>query len=562
MQNCKSKNNLITGIILLILAFVSVVGVLRTVYYSADIDESYAITMAVRIAGGDRMLADMWEPHQMSAVLYAPLVAVYQSIVGSMEGALVFMRFCGVIIQFLISIFLYKTLRRDMSPLLSGLLSCAYFNFTPKHIQSPEFTLIFYWGTMLLMLCLLRFAEKEHTGWVVAAGLCTSVTVLCYPAAVTMFVYVWVWFWIKKYKKQAGCYTAVCAICAICFVAFVMICGGGSGVFENISSVLMDESHDQSLSALFVWHLEELWSIVKVPLAMMVLCHVGRPVIGRRKGKEHHFMSALLFCVSAYAIWQFHTIEKVNFLIFYPIVLQVFMVEWYAYATFAKEEKDRLSFSVTLPLNLAGVVAILFSSNLPASYTMSFFMPSVLLGAWQILRIYKKVQARAVAAVVLLVVVISQLLVARICLVRFTSTQRKNILETYYEVDHGVLKGIRLGEVDYIHYQAKSELLARYVEGEDTFLYVGADMFMYNALKAEQIATGNTISTPAFSQQLMKYYDTHPERIPTVVFVDREYGADFSEVIEKEPMKTFMETYFEMDEAVMEPVVTVYCRER
>lgn len=265
-------------------------------------------------------------------------------------------------------------------------------------------------------------------------------------------------------------------------------------------------------------------------------------------------------------------------MVFYPIILQVFVVEWYAYASFPKTEKDRMYFETVFPLTVIGVVAILLSSNVLTAYSMSYFMPGVLLGVWQIYRVYaagaapdavaeedgkgKGRRTYAWMAVLLLVCFTVQLFAARICLVRFTSTQKKNIFQPYYEVTHDVLRGVRLGDFDYVQYEAKSGLLHKYVEEGDNFLYVGADMFLYSQLAGAQIATGNTISTPAFGEQLMKYYETHPDKLPTVVFVDREYGADFSQVLLTEPMKTFMETYFDMDGAVTETAVTVYTRER
>lgn len=592
MQICKNRKYLVAGILLVLLCILSAIGIWKTVYYSADIDESYALTMAVRLANGERLFVDMWEPHQMSAVLYAPIVALYKGITGSMEGALVFMRFFGVFVQGVISVWLYRSLRKDMSLRLSIVLAFAYFNFTPKHIQSPEFTLLFYWGMMALMLSLLGFFRSNRKRYGILAGLSVSGLVLCYPAAVLVFVYVLVWFIWQKKNGNGGIsalwyFAGTCVACGAIFLIYVLYTGGGFGVFSNISNILMDESHDQSLAYLLESHIKGLWEMLKIIVPVIVLCHVGRPVFCRKVKRDFCFLSVLLFFTGAYAIYQFHTITEVNFMVFYPIVVQIAVVEWYAYATFEKTEKDRLYFSVSLPLNFMGFVAVLLMSNLPTGYSVSFLMPGVILGVWQIYRVYGEA-ADAVGetaakentaaenriaenmtigkiwrfmAICLLICVVSQMFVARICLVRFTATQRKNIFETYHRVEEGVLKGIRLGNFDYEQYEIKRELLEKYVEAGDRLLYIGADMFLYSQLQRGQIATGNTISTPAFSTQLMCYYEKHPEKMPTVVFVDREYGADFSVILEQELMKAFMEEHFDMEKAVSEPAVTVYKRE-
>ena len=80
------KNRVWVGILFAVCILLSLIGIWKSVYVSADIDESYAFTMAVRIAGGERMFIDLWEPHQMSAFLYAPLVWIYKSIAGNLDG--------------------------------------------------------------------------------------------------------------------------------------------------------------------------------------------------------------------------------------------------------------------------------------------------------------------------------------------------------------------------------------------------------------------------------------------------------------------------------------------
>ncbi len=577
MQREKNRKNLITILLFVLLGVLSAIGIWKTIYFSADIDESYALTMAVRIASGECMIYELWELHQMSAALYAPLVVLYRGIAGSMEGALIFMRICGLFVQALLSVFLYRTVRRDMPVWISMLIAFAYFNFTPKHIASFEFSLLFYWAFMALMLCLLRYMATKHMRWMTTAGIAMSVIVLCYPTMLILFVYLVAYLCVKKEKKAAGILSLTCGVLGALFVLCLIVQYGGFGLFAYIPNVMMDESHTQNLALHIYTHLQGIWEMLFVPLALMILFHVGRPVLDKKKQRGALFLGLLLIAETVYALVQFHTINDVNFMVFYPVILQVFVVEWYAYASFPKTEKDRVYFEAVFPLTLVSVSAILLSSNVLTSYSMSYFMPGVLMGARQIYRVFacdmarepiqeseKNVRRRSYAwmAVLLLVCFMVQLFAARICLVRFTSTQKKNVFEPYYEVTHDVLKGVRLGDFDYVQYEAKSGLLDKYVEAGDNFLYVGADMFLYSQLEGATIATGNTISTPAFGEQLMKYYEVHPDKIPTVVFVDREYGADFSQVLLTEPMKSFMETYFDIEQAVLEPAVTVYKRER
>ena len=187
------KNRVWVGILFAVCILLSLIGIWKSVYVSADIDESYAFTMAVRIAGGERMFIDLWEPHQMSAFLYAPLVWIYKSIAGNLDGALVFMRFMGVLVQALLSVWCYCVLRR-YQPFLAGICAILYLNFTPKHIQSPEFTSIYYWMMMALILCTLSYMQHKKKRYLILSGLFMSMAVLCYPTAVLLFLYLQVLF--------------------------------------------------------------------------------------------------------------------------------------------------------------------------------------------------------------------------------------------------------------------------------------------------------------------------------------------------------------------------------
>lgn len=155
------KDKLFSAVLFIILFILSAIGIWKTVYISADIDESYALTMAVRIMRGDKMFITMWEPHQMSAVLYTPFVWLYKSISGSLTGVLVFMRWVGIVVQLLISICVYRCLHKENSSRLAMIAAFAYFNFTPKHIQSPEFTSMCYWLLMLLILSMISYERSQ-----------------------------------------------------------------------------------------------------------------------------------------------------------------------------------------------------------------------------------------------------------------------------------------------------------------------------------------------------------------------------------------------------------------
>ena len=71
MKDRTKRENLIWLLTVLTLLGLSAVAVVRSLIIGLDIDEQYAVTLAYRIARGDILVKEVWEPHQTSALLPA-----------------------------------------------------------------------------------------------------------------------------------------------------------------------------------------------------------------------------------------------------------------------------------------------------------------------------------------------------------------------------------------------------------------------------------------------------------------------------------------------------------
>ena len=74
------------------LALLCAAALLRSVLTGLEIDEAYTLSLAHRLISGDRLFADMWEPHQLSALPPAALLALYMAVAGTTTGAVLFFR--------------------------------------------------------------------------------------------------------------------------------------------------------------------------------------------------------------------------------------------------------------------------------------------------------------------------------------------------------------------------------------------------------------------------------------------------------------------------------------
>ena len=149
----------------------------------------------------------------------------------------------------------------------------------------------------------------------------------------------------KENRKESFLFALTCFLAGVCFLLYICVRGGGiTQVLQNIPNVLSDASHKQSLVAMAKDHLVHLARILYVTAGFIVLCQVGRPVLDKKNAHASVFMGVLLLLQAVWMVIQFHTIQSVNFMVFYPIVCQLFVIGWYAYAAFDKTEEDRQLF--------------------------------------------------------------------------------------------------------------------------------------------------------------------------------------------------------------------------
>ena len=561
---------------------ITLAGAYKTLLISADIDEAYALILAQRLAGGDRLLLEMWEPHQLSALLYVLPVFVYQLLVDSAgKGILLFLRALGLLVQLLMAIWLYRELsggRRSGSSLWIAFL---YLNFTPKLIQSPEFNILFYWAMTAMLLLLRRQnirSKAPEQGKLsipesICLGLCMCVMVLCYPTAVLVFVYVLLLQLFRKDHRAALWFGGTCLLAAALLLLGMALAGDFSAALSNVGNVLSDSSHDQGIGARWLWHGQTLIRLFMVTAALLVLCLVGKPVLDRKSTADGWFEGAFLLLQAGWMLYRFHSWQGKVYYDYLSVVGELFLAGYVLLRGYRKQEESsgessgENSGKGLLALTLLSLASVMTLSNLAANYSMGMLMPYLLIVILPALTAKISFAAEPksrgrlfcrVTALLLAVVFTLQICVIRCVLVRFSGNQRRNVFETYYQVNHGPIAGIRLSGDDWKHYDDLLHAYALGVRKEDKVLFVGASMFFYSLLKPEQIAMGNTISSPVYDRQILSYYEELPDRLPTLLVLDGGYVADYTEFMRMEPFASFVRERFDLTKGEVYGSVVIY----
>lgn len=169
---CRDKKKKYIVMLLLVGSFLAA---LKCIFVSLQMDEEYAVSMSYRLLQGDRLFAQIWDPHQTSAFLIEFLMWIYLKIFHTTTCSVIFIRTVGVLIQLSIAYYLYRMLCYLMEPEYSFYLAVVYFNLLPKTYVMPEFSNMMAWGLTMLLLSLFRLAMLQgriSSGRVLLSGEC------------------------------------------------------------------------------------------------------------------------------------------------------------------------------------------------------------------------------------------------------------------------------------------------------------------------------------------------------------------------------------------------------
>lgn len=87
------KNTVKSKKIWKVICFLAIIAyTLKNLFVGADTDEGYGIMVGYRLAMGDRLLLEMWEPHQTSAIFTAVFIKLFVMLTGGVDYLNLFLR--------------------------------------------------------------------------------------------------------------------------------------------------------------------------------------------------------------------------------------------------------------------------------------------------------------------------------------------------------------------------------------------------------------------------------------------------------------------------------------
>lgn len=185
-QNTARRRFTPTQLGVLVLLILSVAVMLKTLFVGLEIDEEYALSIGFRIVKGDTLFYTMWEPHQLSALTAAALVALFMKITGSTTGVLLFVRVCMLAAKALLSYVFYREFKRRLGPCGAMLGALVLFLYTPKWFLGPDYICQqFHYTVAAFLVFYDYYTHNFRRPWQLVFGaVCLSLSFLAFPQSV------------------------------------------------------------------------------------------------------------------------------------------------------------------------------------------------------------------------------------------------------------------------------------------------------------------------------------------------------------------------------------------
>ena len=260
------------------LAAVCALIMVRQIFVGLEIDEPYALALGFRLVQGDRLFAEMWEPHQLCSLPPALLVAAYLGLTGTTTGLLVFVRAVLLVCKAALSWAFYREFARDLGKSGAG-LALVLFLYTPKWFLGPDYIGQQFLFTVAAFLCFHHYVTRGfRRPWLVAVGaVFACLSFLAYPQSAAAFPVLWLGLFLLGRRGGEPRFLGIprgawvlLGSCAVCGGAFLLWALAGMGFdaaafLERVGLILNDPQYGftaaeklaqlarQSLSVLRGW---------------------------------------------------------------------------------------------------------------------------------------------------------------------------------------------------------------------------------------------------------------------------------------------------------------------
>lgn len=537
----QTHKNRIVPMLFVLLCAASLVVMARSAFVGLEIDEEYALSLGYRLVSGDRLFYSMWEPHQLSSLPAAALLAVFIGITGGTTGVLVFFRLVVLVCKAGMSYVFYREFRRDLGRPAALLAALVLFAFVPKWFLGPDYTgQQFHW-TLAAFLCLHHYVTRGcRQLWLVPLGaVCACFGYLAFPQSAAAFAVLWVGMLILGKRcgepKARGAW-ALLGSCAVCGAAFLVYALSGVGfsiplLLDRLTLILHDPQYNFTTAermallagqALTVAR-SLLWPLLASAALSAALYLIKRqPITAERL---LNFWAALAAVQCLLRAVKDGSLDERQFV---PVV--VLAGAWAFWQGRGRPGNAELFWLGYLP-GLAAYAMILRSTLLGLAPTFMYLTWPAVCGMLALVNHADDAKARRAEGMLCLAAMLAFLLVCRVWCVQTTGWKAADVTDTpLVRITTGPAKGIYADAKAADMQECLCEALQPYA-GQPILQAIG-EQHGLGFLMADgtlQVAQASVISGTDSDPRFEQYYADVPDKKPRVILYDDAEVRDMAE---------------------------------
>ena len=549
----------------LLLKIILLLVMLKMVFVGSNSDEGYAIELCYRLAKGDLLITQMWEPHQTSAIFGAILMRLYWVFTGgSSTGSVLFFHICGVICQLSVAYFLYHVVKKELPEKLAFYLAIIYALCWPKGVIAPEYSNLQNWFLTCMVLCLVLAKEKA---WCYCyAGFFLACLVLAYPSMIILYPVVLLLIWketdeeiSKRSKwKATWCITGVCACVAVAFIGYLFSYADVYELSQGIKYILQDGSHSEGMAIRMgenLYYALEMLLRIGIYIVIAVLwCRFSK----RHYNKRDILLITLTISFGVQVLYWLFRDEFVN----QPqaeIVIMAIM------GIVLLKKQSCSSSKYMIVCSVTGLIGTMILSNFKFTELVVYLSLASIGGVilWYQQTDLEETDESKETCKKPIILRLRMIMIIWIITLSFgrvwVTSQGGEMHTTPFEVRNVQKSGAGIGIfTDYMtghRYNTVASQWDELVNEGDAVLYVGPTSCYY-MFGDNIISAPNTISTPTYDELIFEYWEMFPERYPDVVLVESCYGES---VYESDSfIIKWLDTQYQATEVLEKEYVRVY----
>ena len=537
--------------------------IIKNIYVGADWDEGYGIVLGYRLAMGDKLFLETWEPHQTSAIFTAFWIKLFLVFTNSVESLNIFLRVIYFLIHGIISYFVYKTLLKCVCPNQKHIavwLSAVFFVMNPKSIFIPEYSNLHIWFFTILCMSILWYqcndiCQKNKMIFLLLAGLALTCDVLAYPSMLILYFPLIALIGFGS-KKISHClvFTIPCLLSLVIFFCYIFSYMTPSQFTDVLPYILNDPSHKDIIGFNLFYQVTGFNLIAKILLLTSVAAAVLTAVYTLLKSRK--LFSVAIFLLIDFILqvgYQFYCWFTSDYAAFFPHFTHCFLVLSGIYCYYRNGKKDKPCFFLVW-ISIINYFGVMTLSNWRVEFLSPYLITGALGGLVCLGHYLDKngVSLKGKVIPILCAMLIYNNVFGYCWLMIGGGANHNDLTLVSGRFQEGLRKRIYTTYSSAYRYNSKQEIWSEAVPAGSNCMYIGVDQFCY-LMGDCRISAASTISTPVYDESLLKYWEINPDRYPDVVVLESGFEARLGD-----PIRGWLENEFPASEIIQYPCFTVY----